>query len=283
MPAKTIGLRALGAALLLASCGTQSANQSSSRSEAEVPLVSFARLSSDPIVHGERVARVLGCTGCHGDDLTGIDWSDPGFERLWTSNLTRAVPRYDDASLKRAIRGGRRYDGSELWAMPSHLFTHLADADMSALIAWLRTRAPTGDDRPLPQHGPVAIREIQSGNWRSSAADVRADGARWPPDTGTTHILARYIVRGTCAECHGLSLEGDRDQDQDRPAPPLAVVAAYNQEQFQHLLRTGEPIGGRQLRLMSEVARERYSQLTDAEIDAVFQYLQSAARAAQSR
>lgn len=226
---------------------------------------------------------MLGCTGCHGADLTGKDWSDPGFGRLWTSNLTRAVPRYDNAALERAIRGGRRYDGTELWAMPSHLFTHLADSDMSALIAWLRTRTPTGEDRPLPQHGPGAIREIQSGKWRSSAADVRADGTRWPPQTNATHARARYIVRATCSECHGLALEGDRDQNQDRPAPPLAIVTAYNREQFRHLLRTGEPIGGRQLRLMSEVARGRYSQLNDTEIDSVFDYLQSAARAAQNR
>jgi mono/diheme cytochrome c family protein len=106
---------------------------------------------------------------------------------------------------------------------------------------------------------------------------VAKDGNRWPPDAGAAHALGRYVVRGTCSECHGVGLEGDPNQDQDRPAPPLAVVAAYDRAQFRHLLRTGEPIGGRELRLMSGAARWRYSRLTEAELDAVYGYLKAVA------
>jgi cytochrome c553 len=274
---------ALAAALLLlASCGDERARQASNDSGAEQQRpIGFARLSSDRQAHGERVALVLGCTGCHGADLTGKDWSEPGFGRLWTSNLSLAVPRYDDAALERAIRGGRRHDGAELWAMPSHLFTHISAEDMGALIAWLRTRPRTGVERPLPEFGPGALREIRSGEWRSSAADVAARGAQWPPDTGPAHALARYIVRGTCSECHGLDLAGESREGQDRPPPPLAVVAAYDRNQFRHLMRTGEPIGGRELRMMGDVARGRYAHLSEAEIDAVYDYLIAAARLSQ--
>jgi mono/diheme cytochrome c family protein len=273
----------VAAALLLASCGPEPSRVAANEAAPDARPVAFTRLSADTRAHGERVARVLGCTGCHGDDLTGKDWSDPGFGTLWTSNLTVAVPLYDDAALERAIRGGVRHDGAELWAMPSHLFTHIEAGDMSALIAWLRARPPAGERRPLPDFGPLARREIAAGKRRSSAADVQASGNRWPPDTGAAHAQARYIVRGTCAECHGLALEGDPDQEQEKPAPPLAVVAGYDRSQFRHLMRTGEPVGGRPLRLMSDVARGRYAHLTEAEVDAVYDYLRAAQAAAASR
>lgn len=221
---------------------------------------------------------MLGCTGCHGKDLTGEDWSDPEWGRLWTANLTHAVRRYDDPALERAIRGGIGHDGRELWEMPSYLFTHLNDSEMKALIAWLRTHRPAGEDHPPPLLGPRAKREIAADTWRSSAADVRRDGNRWPPDAGPTHALGRYIVRGTCSECHGVGLEGDEDREKDRPAPPLSVVSAYDRAQFRHLLRTGKPIGGRELRLMSGAARWRYSRLTEAELDSVYDYLKAADR-----
>lgn len=277
MPKVSSAYMMLLGGLFVTSCGTEPADHRANEAQAQQQPVAFVRVTSDPLVHGERVARVLGCTGCHGADLTGKDWSEPGFGRLWTSNLTRAVPHYTDPQLERAIREGRRYDGTELWAMPSHLFTHLDRRDMESLTAWLRTQRPTGEVRPLPEFGPLARREIEAGEWRSSAADVQREGNRWPPDAGAGHALGRYIVRGTCAECHGMDLAGDRDQEKDRPAPPLEVVAAYDREQFRHLLRTGEPIGGRELRLMGEVARGRYAHLTDAETNAIYDYLRAVA------
>ncbi|HEX6375314.1 MAG TPA: c-type cytochrome [Allosphingosinicella sp.] len=262
---------------LLAACGSPAPAPDREPAAQAPPAPAFARLSADPVAHGERLATVLGCNGCHGKDLTGVDWSDPEWGRLWTANLTRAVARYDDAGLERAIRGGLGHDGRELWAMPSHLFTHLNDSEMKALTAWLRTHRPAGSDHPPPTFGPRAKEEIAAGSWRSSAADVRKDGDSWPPEAGPAHALGRYIVRATCSECHGLGLEGDRDQAQDRPAPPLAVAAAYDRARFRRLLRTGQPIGGRELRLMSGVARRRYSRLTEAELDAVYGYLTTVA------
>ena len=63
----------------------------------------------------------------------------------------------------------------------------------------------------------------------------------------------------------------------ESPAPPLAIVSAYSRPQFHHLLRTGEPVGGRRLGLMAEVARGRFSRLTDAEVDAIYNYLSALA------
>ncbi len=242
------------------------------------PPVQFQRASGDLTAHGKRVADVLGCTGCHGQDLAGEEnWSEPGFGRLWTANLTRTAQRYTDAQLAAVIRGGARPD-RELWDMPSHLFTHLTADDMAALIAFLRSRPPTGEVRPEPVFEDGARREIAAGTFTSSLARVKKDGALWPPDAQPA--LGRYIVRATCAECHGLDLRGGQPNPEAKPRPDLRIAAAYDGEQFRRLLRTGVAAGNRDLTLMSDVARGRYTHLTDAEIDAIHAYLKRVAEVA---
>lgn len=238
--------------------------------------VGFEPLSPDQVEHGERVARVLGCIGCHGDDLTGEDWSEAAYGVLWTSNLTRAVARYDDAQLIAAIEGGVRPDGSALWGMPSHLFTQLAPADRAALIAFLRSKPPAGEMHPRPSFTALARQEMASGLFESSPAEVSEQGKRWPPDVGPRHRLGRYIVRTTCAGCHGMDLAGRQPGPGTTLRPALRVaMVRYDDAAFARLIRTGTAVDGRPLGLMSEVARSRYSRMTDAEIRAVSAYLRA--------
>ena len=261
----------LSAALLCSSACTDQREEVASE-----PRIQFQRASADLVSHGKRVADVLGCTGCHGSDLTGEDWSEPGFGKLWTANLTRAAARYSDEQLADVITSGVRPD-RELWEMPSHLFTHLTQEDMSAVIAYLRSTPPSGAVHPEPVFEEGARREIAAGTFTSSAAQVKKEGSAWPPDAGEPHALGRYIVRGTCAECHGMPLRGGQPNPEAKPRPDLRMVASYEPEQFRRLLRTGIAPGDREVSLMSEVARGRYKHLTDAELDAVYRYLKRVA------
>ena len=272
------------AAAAVAACDGSGAAGQNERAEASRPATtSFqgaeATKASARVAHGERLAAVLGCSGCHGSDLTGEDWGEPGFGRLWTANLTRAVPRYDDAELIRIIQSGKRPD-RELWEMPSHLFTQLSESDMAALIAFLRSVEPKGVDHPPPSFEEEGRQDIAAGILKPSPAHVAAEGAAWPPDAGPEHELGRYIVRSTCAECHQMDLRGGQPFPSATPRPDLRMVAAYDLPAFQHLLRTGKAAGNRELSLMSEVARGRYARLTDAEIAAVHRYLQRVAEVA---
>jgi hypothetical protein len=65
----------------------------------------------------------------------------------------------------------------------------------------------------------------------------------------------------------------------DGKAPPLAIAAAYTDEAFRHLLRTGETPGRRDLDVMDDVARARFAHLTADEVAALHTYLRT--RAAQ--
>ena len=261
------GLVGLFALILLGGCD-------GAAPEAEAPA--FARLSPDPVKHGERVATILGCSGCHNKEMTGNDWSDE-LGRLWTANLTVSAAVHDDAQMKAMIVGGKRPDGTPLWGMPSHLFTQLADADIEAVIAYIPSRPRRGDVHPLPTFGPVLKAEIAKGDYYSSDGGVAREGKRWPPDAGDAHRIARYIVRATCAECHGMDLRGGKPEFGNEVRPDIRVAASYDLADFRRLLRTGIAAGDRKLGLMGEVARGRYSHFTDAEIAAIHAYLKEVA------
>lgn len=260
-------------AIALSSCSAEPADPPEPARQLQ-----FQVTSSNPVAQGERLARVLGCTGCHSSDLTGHSWiDDPQDAILFTSNLTRAVPRYSDAQLERAIRHGVRQDGSPLWEMPSELFTRLDEADMRPLITYLRSVAPAGADHPRIVIGPRGRRLIAAGEIKPAPQNVREQSGLEPPAVAPGDEWARYMVRATCAECHGIDLQ----PREGSTTPDLVVVSGYTREQFRHLLRTGEPVGGRRLDLMARVARGRFAYMTDAEIDAIYDYLAVRARRPQ--
>lgn len=238
------------------------------------PSIQFDRASADLIEHGRRVATVLGCNGCHAANLQGEDWSDPEYGTLWTSNLTQALPGYTDAQLEATIRGGRRPDGSELWEMPSHIFAQLSADDMAAIIAFLRSNPPAGSVHPRPSFKAPALAEIEAGTFKSSVTAVAQADAAQPPDLGQDVALGRYLARITCAECHNLDLRGGTPYPGAEPRPDLRMVTAYDAAQFDHLMKTGTAIGDRELGLMGEVARGRFTHFTDHERQAVHRYLQ---------
>jgi cytochrome c553 len=250
--------------LLLASCDRPDA-------------LGFAAQSPDPAKHGERVSRLLGCSGCHGADLAGKEWSEPEFATVWTANLTVAAAEFDDAQLKAMIVGGKKPDGTPLWDMPSHLFTQLSDADMAAVIAFIRSKPRTGAAHPAPVFGPAAKKEMAEGLYVSSAVLVERHGKAWPPDAGPEHALARYMVRATCAECHEMNLRGGTPYPGADPRPDLRIAASYDLKDFQRLLHTGIAPGERKLGLMGEMARGRYAVLSDAEMAAIHAYLKAVA------
>lgn len=263
---------ALTAVLLLAACGAPDEKR-----EKHEPPVAFAKLSPDPVKHGERLSLILGCSGCHGKDMTGQDWSEAEYGRLWTANLTVSAASYSDSQLKRVIAEGKKPDGTPLWDMPSRLFTQIADADMDALVAYIRSRPRQGEAHPPPTFGPILKAEMAKGEYYSSAVGVEREGKTWPPDAGPEHRIARYMVRATCAECHEMDLRGGKQGPVKAERPDIRIAGSYELKDFVRLLRTGVPAGERKLGLMAEVAQGRYSHFTDAEIAAIHAYLKAVA------
>ena len=233
----------------------------------------FERVSIDPVEHGQRLSAVLGCLGCHTPDYTGEDWSDPELGVLWTANLTHSAAEFTHHELAVMITEGRRPDRS-LLDMPSYLFSQLHPDDLSALISYFKSLPITGVKHPDPTIGPQLKADMESGKFKDSAQTVKAMEQLAPPDLGEEHEQARFMLRATCAECHGMDLAGSSEGLMDAPPRPgLTMVAAYSEQDFFTLMRTGKALGDRDLKLMSGVARWRYSKLTDTEIKAIYAYL----------
>ena len=223
--------------------------------------------------HGERLSKVLGCRGCHGETLQGEKFAEvPAFGAIHASNLTLALQAYDAAGIERALRQGRRPDGSELWAMPSEMYTHLSAPDMMALVAHLKSLKPAGKPMPPKRIEAGWRAEIASGKYKSAAGYIAEEKGVVPIDLGPAHARARMIAMTSCTECHAARLEG-RDGD----TPSLDIVGAYNADQFATLMRTGKPVGGRELRMMSGVARGRFAHFTDREVGELHAYLKARA------
>lgn len=256
-------LHAMLAALALTGCGAM-----------QRPMP-FDQVDADPVRHGERLTAVLGCKGCHGEQLSGEDWGDPGFSVMRTANLTISAQRYSAAGLKSMIVSGKRPGGRELWDMPSYLFANLPDRDLDAIVAYLKTLKPVGKAAPEPVFLAPARKEMAEGTYRSAAAEVRASAAKLGPDAGPQFARGRMIVRATCAECHRIDLDGSPSYPGEPPKPDLRIVAAYGKADFLKFLVTGKAQGNRELEMMSNVARGRFAHMTDPEREAVHAYLEA--------
>lgn len=230
------------------------------------------------IAEGERLAYTLGCVSCHNRDMTGhLVEEDPERLLAWSTNLTLRLPQWRDADIARALRAGKRPDGSDIWVMPVHSFRWINNAEMRALTAFLRSVPPRGVEHPPAVFGPRARAAIASGKAKSPAGFLAEDLAHAPPPIAG-HREGRRLALAICSDCHGADLKGYNGEG----APANLVVATgYELSDFARLLRTGARPDG-SATTMTEYSKDRLFKLSDAEIAHIWKYLRaSAARQAK--
>lgn len=222
------------------------------------------------IAHGKRLARVLDCTGCHGDDLQGKNVTDdePEYGDMNAPNLTLKLTEYSDADIETLLRKGIPKDRRELWFMPAETYQFLSDRDMAALIAFLRTYQPAGRQLPPIRKGKGFLKEVGEGGISHAAAQTVRYRDNPPPDTGPQHERGRQLTRMLCTGCHNNELQG-----YEGFTPNLDIAGAYSAAELETLLETGKGKSKPDLGLMSGVARYSFSQLTPAERKAVAEYV----------
>jgi cytochrome c553 len=230
----------------------------------------------EAVEQGRRLANLRGCYhGCHGDESEGgVFFELPDGTRVVAPDLHRIAAEYSDAELERAIRHGVRPDGTSVFGvMPSKMFYHLSDEDVGRIIAFLRSGEPSGTELPESRYGPMLrgmMLVFRKDGFDSIAArSVDHDAPRIPAGGADPAARGRYLAMTTCVECHGADLNGGLDG-----TPSLVVVKAYNQPEFEHLLRTGEPRSGAELDLMAKVATGRFKNFTDQELADIYAFLQ---------
>ena len=222
------------------------------------------------VAHGKRLARVLDCTGCHGDDLTGrnVTADDPDYGDMNAPNLTLKLTEYSDADIAKLLRTGTPKDGREFWFMPAESYQFLSDADLAAVTAFLRTFKPTGKQLPPIRKGPGFLKELEEGGISHSAAQTVRYRENPPPDVGPQHERGRQLARIVCTGCHNAQLQGYTGF-----TPDLDIAGMYNAAELETLLTTGKGKSKPNLGLMANVARYSFSQLTPAERKAIVGYI----------
>ena len=224
-----------------------------------------------------RQARILGCVSCHGEGLKGRLMMDiPNVVRVHAPNLTEIAGRSTDQQLAVAIRQGVGHDGRGLFVMPSAMYARLSDAEVAALIAHIRKLPRSGGATEGVSTGPIGRFAIATGKLRPAPAKLEEFRTQAPIDLGPAFAAGRRLAANTCSECHGPALFGMTMED-GKVAPDLMLAGAYDLDDFQALMRRGRAAGGRELDLMSEVARNDFSHFTDEEIEALHAYLKGRA------
>ena len=238
-------------------------------------------IPKDPaaIERGKRLAAIY-CAGCHGDDYSGtVFFNDPGLGSINALNLTPgksgAGSEFKDADWVLAIRHGVDPHGGKPLLMPaSKALYYLSDADLGAIVAYLKSVPPVDKEWDEYKFTPMAQILLGAGAFGDfiSAETIDHTGTRpVAPATGVTTAYGDYLVRTVgCADCHAKDLSGGKDPN---PAAPPAP----------NLTRTGE------LRLWTEqdfitAVRTRVAEfmpwkdlrnMTDDELKAIWLYLKS--------
>jgi mono/diheme cytochrome c family protein len=203
-------------------------------------------MTPEQIAIGERYAHI--CADCHSSaGNLPLDGSKENFlvggppvGVLYAPNLTPAGPLKDwsDAEIARAIREGVDKDGRPLVIMPSSAFHALSDADVQALVAYLRSQPPV--ERHLPQRDLNALAAVflGAGMFPTSAQPPITQPVSAPPPG--TAAYGEYLTRAVgCRDCHGPNLEGTSG-GQGPAAPNLTVIVPHwSEENLMNLFRNG--------------------------------------------
>ncbi|MEO7997128.1 MAG: cytochrome c, partial [Gemmatimonadaceae bacterium] len=96
------------------------------------------------VAYGSYLAHTGGCTGCHGETLSG--GKIPGTPPEWppAANITpTGIKKYSDVELMTLFRTGKRPDGTQLKEqMPWPYIAKMSDDELKTTIKYLRTVPP---------------------------------------------------------------------------------------------------------------------------------------------
>lgn len=251
----------------------------------DVPLPNVVR-SSDPSVlaRGEHLARAVApcvSSDCHGADLSGGKTLELGpLGKMTGPNISLAGlgAAYSDGELFRLIRHGVKKDGRSVRFMPSNEMGWLPDADIVAIISYLRTLPPS-----VKESGPNSIGPLAKvlDRFDVIAIDVARRIDHEHPEVGPTPSptpeYGKFLSK-SCSGCHGEHLSGGPipGAPPELPVPlnltPDATgLKGWTYEDFDRLLTTGVRKNGKKIDPFMPISA--FGQMDETEKKALWSYL----------
>lgn len=227
-----------------------------------VTAPSAATSNSAAVLRGAKLAAVGDCVTCHtatgGQPLAGGLPLQTPFGVIYSTNITpddeTGIGRWSLDAFERAMQRGVSSDGHLLYpAFPYPHFTHMSDADLGSLYAWLMSRAPVNARAPHNELiFPLGFRPIMA-VWNLLYLHAGTEAAPSPSEAPDV-ARGRYLVEslGHCGACHTpLNRLGAERRDQALQggtiegwdAPALTDLASrptpWTQAELVRYLRTG--------------------------------------------
>jgi len=235
---------------------------------------------------GAHLAQSVGmCVECHGEHLEGQVVSDGPLGLIAAPNLTRGTggrgTLLTDADYVRAVRHGVAPDGRALMVMPSQDYMSFSEADLAAVIAYVKSVPPADNVVPDSKLAPLGRALLVAGKLPLFSAE-RIDHAAPSPAPvapGGTKEYGAYLARVACKGCHGPAYAGGPVLAGDPSWPPASNLTVsgptktWNEEDFFRLMRTGRRPDS--VPVNAAMPWKSAGRMTDQELHAVWSYLRS--------
>jgi cytochrome c553 len=240
---------------------------------------------SAAIARGARLASAIGkCVECHGEQLGGQSMAMGPVGSFTASNLTTGrggVAPKSDADWVRAIRHGVAADGRPLVFMPSLAYAGFSEADLGAVIAYLKALPPVDNALGPSAIGPIGRLILARNPGKLVAAAVMDHSAPLPAAIapGPTAEYGGYLAQtGGCTSCHGSDLkggihEGPPDVPSSADLTRAGALGNWSEADFRKALREGLRPDGTSINPFMPWRLTRL--MTDEEISAVWAYLKT--------
>lgn len=156
-----------------------------------------------------------GCVDCHGADGAGVAFiDDPDGLYAKAPNIStgpgNVVAGYRPEDWVRTLRHGVKPDGRPVFIMPSEDYSRFTDADLGALVAYVK-QLPPSPGEGMVARVPVMVKVLYGAGVIRDAAekiDHTLPPATPVPEDGSTAHGA--YVANMCIGCHGPQLSGGK-------------------------------------------------------------------------
>ncbi len=236
------------------------------------------------IAHGRYLFSTRGCADCHGSNGAGREVIRSQDMLVRSPNITAgansATGGYSSVDWVRTIRHGVKPDGTPVMIMPSEDFNRMPDADVAAIVGYIRTLEPA-PGLPALVRLPLRVKVMYAFGIVRDAAEL-IDHSMPPAKAvpAAVSLANGAYIANSCVSCHGPGFSGGRipGAPNEWPAPAnltpgsgSAMVRYPTPELFMAMLRSGRrPDGSAVSRVMPF---DSLKQMSDIDVRALHAFL----------
>jgi mono/diheme cytochrome c family protein len=252
-----------------------------SRTYAVTPAPISVPTDTASIARGKYLTEAVAtCTECHGKDLGGRVFLDnAAMGRFVAPNITRGRggpgASYADQDFVRVILHGVRRDGRSVTLMPSDTY-RFTEADLAAIIAYVRSVPPVDRELPASSPGPVARALSVFVDFPLAPASKidheRVAFAQAAQQGDPVSAGANLVEAAGCRGCHGPELAGGGGPPPGAANITPVGIGQWTERDFIIAVREHKRPNGTTI---SDVMPLAYGQMSDEDLRAILTYLKT--------